>query len=40
MRGDLVHLNFKAFIKQYSGLIVKCLEIPHIISTAALKFVF
>jgi hypothetical protein len=29
MRGDLVNLNFKAFNKQSSGLIVKCLEIPH-----------
>jgi hypothetical protein len=29
MRGDLVNLNFKAFNKQRSGLIVKCLEIPH-----------
>lgn len=29
MRGNLVSLNFKAFYKQRSGLIVKCLEIPH-----------
>lgn len=29
MRGDLVNLNIKAFNKQSSGLIVKCLEIPH-----------
>ncbi len=29
MRGDLVSLNFKAFNKQHSGLIVQCLEIPH-----------
>ncbi len=29
MRGDLVNLNFKTFNKQHSGLIVKCLEIPH-----------
>ncbi len=41
MRGDLVNLNFKAFNKQFSGLlvalreapfgqlIVKRLEIPH-----------
>ncbi len=29
MRDDLVNLNFKAFNKQRSGLIVKCLEIPH-----------
>lgn len=29
MRGDLVNLNFKAFNKQLSGLIMKCLEIPH-----------
>ncbi len=29
MRGDLVKLNFKAFIKQRSGLIGKYLEIPH-----------
>lgn len=29
MRGDLVNLNFKAFNEQFSGLIVKCFEIPH-----------
>ncbi len=29
MRGDFLNLNFKAFNKQLSGLIVKCLEIPH-----------
>lgn len=29
MRGDSVNLNFKAFNKQPSDLIVKCLEIPH-----------
>ncbi len=29
MRGDLLILNIKAFNKQYSVLIVKCLEIPH-----------
>ena len=29
MRGDLLIMNFKAFNKQHSGLIVKCLEIPH-----------
>jgi len=29
MRGDFVNLNIKAFNKQCSGLIVKCLEIPH-----------
>jgi len=29
MRGDIVNLNFKAFNKQSSGLIVKCFEIPH-----------
>ncbi len=28
MRGDLVNLNFKAFNKQRSGLMVRCLEIP------------
>ena len=29
MRGDLVNLNVKAFNKQCSSLIPKCLEIPH-----------
>ncbi len=29
MRGDVVNLNIKAFNKRCSGLIVKCLEIPH-----------
>jgi len=29
MRGNLVNLNIKAFNKQRSGLIVKCLKIPH-----------
>jgi len=29
MRGDLVNLNFKAFNKQSSGLIVKCFEMPN-----------
>ncbi len=29
MRGDWVNLNFKAFNKQRSGLIVQSLEIPH-----------
>jgi hypothetical protein len=27
--GDVVNLNFKSFNKHCSGLIVKCLEIPH-----------
>jgi len=27
--GDSVNLSIKAFNKQSSGLIVKCLEIPH-----------
>ena len=29
MRGEVVNLNIKAFNKQHSGLIVKCLKIPH-----------
>lgn len=29
MRGDFVNLEIKAINKQSSGLIVKCLEIPH-----------
>ncbi len=29
MRGDLVNLNIKTFNKTLSGVIVKCLEIPH-----------
>ena len=29
MRGDWLNLNFKEFNEQSSGLIVKCLEIPH-----------
>ncbi len=29
MRGDLVNLSINAFNKLCSGLIVKCLEIPH-----------
>ncbi len=29
MRGNLVILDHEAFNKQSSGLIVKCLEIPH-----------
>ncbi len=29
MRGDMVNLNFKAINKHRSGLIEKCLEIPH-----------
>lgn len=29
MRGDFVNLNIKVFNKHRSGLIAKCLEIPH-----------
>ncbi len=29
MRGDLLNLELKAFNKYCSGLIVKCLLIPH-----------
>ena len=29
MRGDLVSLNIKTFNKTLSGVMVKCLEIPH-----------
>ena len=29
MRGDLVNLNIKTFNEALSGVIVKCLEIPH-----------
>ncbi len=29
MRGDVINVNIKAFNKHSSGLIVKCLEIPH-----------
>ena len=29
MRGNVVNLSIKAFNKQSSGLIVKCLEMPH-----------
>ena len=29
MRGDLVNLSIKAFNKHFSGLTLKCLEIPH-----------
>jgi len=29
MRGDVVNLSFKAINKRSSGLIEKCLEIPH-----------
>ncbi len=29
MRGYWVNLNIEAFNKQRSGLIVKCLAIPH-----------
>jgi hypothetical protein len=29
MRGDVIKFNIKAINKQFSGLTVKCLEIPH-----------